>query len=167
MKLLATLNPEQVSEEEARNYPVREAARAVVLDADNRVALLHVTSQGYYKLPGGGLDDDTDKIAALNRECLEEIGCAVTVVEELGCLVEHRKMFSLEQVSYCYLARVVGEKGSPSFTEKELADGFSELWLPYDEALATLEGSDAKNQEGRLYIVPRDIIILKEARTLL
>jgi 8-oxo-dGTP pyrophosphatase MutT (NUDIX family) len=75
MKEIAFLNPENVTEDEVKTYSVREAARAVVLDDDNNVALLHATATDYYKLPGGGLDDDVDKIVALKRECIEEIGC--------------------------------------------------------------------------------------------
>ena len=38
------------------NYSQREAARAVMADAEGRIALLHVVKYGYYKIPGGGID---------------------------------------------------------------------------------------------------------------
>ena len=50
MKDLGLLNPENVSEEEARTYPVREAVRAVVIDNEDKIALLHVSKRNYYKL---------------------------------------------------------------------------------------------------------------------
>ena len=56
MEQLLLLNPEYASEEEAAQYPVREAARAVVMDAENNVALLRVANKNYYKLPGGGCE---------------------------------------------------------------------------------------------------------------
>ncbi len=167
MKEIAVLNPENVSEEEVSTYRIREAARAIVLDADGNIALLWVSKKNYYKLPGGGLDDDTDKIVALKRECQEEIGCDVEVLGEVGMLVEYRKFCTLKQISYCYVAKVIGEKGKPDFTESELNEGFKEVWLSYEEALRTLKESKPEGIEGQAYIVPRDIILLEASKSLL
>jgi ADP-ribose pyrophosphatase YjhB (NUDIX family) len=136
-----------------------------VLDQDNNVALLHATKTDYYKLPGGGLDDDTDKVIALKRECQEEIGCNVEVLGEIGLVNEWRKFCNLHQISYCYLARVVGEKGVPDLTEDEIAEGFETVWLPYNEALDILRESKAEQIEAKGYMVPRDIAILEAAKS--
>ncbi len=167
MKEIALLNPENVSEDEMNNYPIREAARAIVVDSEGLVALLHVVKKGYYKLPGGGLDDDTDKVVALKRECREEIGCDIEITGEVGSLVEYRKFCHLKQISYCYVARVVGEKGKPDFTESEISNGFKEVWLSYSDAQCALADSKPSGIEGRAYIVPRDIIFLDTAKELL
>lgn len=167
MKLLKLINPENVSEEEVKNYKVREAGRAVVFDEDGKIALLHVTKKNYYKLPGGGVEDGEDKIIALKRECQEEIGCDVEVVSEIGSIVEYRKMFTLKQTSYCYLAKVKGKKGVPEFTNSEKRNGFENVWLHYDEALKALIESKALNNEGRDYIVPRDKTFLEKAKVLI
>lgn len=164
MKELATINPENVSEEEARDYRVREAARAIVTDADGKVALLHVSRKNYYKLPGGGLDEGEDIMTALKRECQEEIGCDIEVFDEVGSIVEFRKIFTLKQTSYCYVARVAGEKGTPSFMGDEIEEGFKEVWLSYEDAELALAESKATDYEGSAYIVPRDMFFLKEAR---
>lgn len=164
MKEIAFLNPENVSEEELKMYGTREAARAVVLDKENNIALLHATKTDYYKLPGGGLDDDTDKVVALKRECREEIGCNVEVMGEIGLVNEWRRFCNLHQISYCYFAKVVGEKGTPDFTESEIAEGFEVVWLPYDDALDILKESKAEQIEAKGYMVPRDIAILEAAR---
>ncbi len=167
MKIIKLINPENVSEEEVKNYNLREAARAVVLDNDGMVALLHVTKKNYYKLPGGGIEKTEDKLIALNRECKEEIGCDVEVVEEIGTIVEYRKMSSTKQISYCYLAKIKGDKGKPNFTDKEKRNGFEQVWLPYEKALKVLTESKAKNIEGSAYIIPRDTTFLKEAKALI
>lgn len=166
MQLLKILNPENVSELEATHYPVRKAARAVVVDAEGNIALLHVTNENYYKLPGGGIEESEDRHLALRRECQEEIGCDVEVVGELGMIVEYRKFCTLKQISYCYLAKVKGEKGTPNFTAEEITEGFEQLWLPYDEALVRLSENNAINLEGRAYIVPRDFTFLQYAAAL-
>lgn len=167
MKLIKLINPENVSEEEVKNYRTREAVRAVVIDNDGVIALLHVTKESYYKLPGGGIEDTEDKMITLRRECQEEIGCDIDVIGEIGIIFEYRKIFGLKQTSYCYLSKVKGEKGKPDFTDDEKENGFERVWLPYNEALKILFDSKATNIEGSAYIVPRDTAFLQEAKNLI
>jgi 8-oxo-dGTP diphosphatase len=164
MNQLALINPENVSEEEAKQYPIREAARAIVVDGAGKIALLHVSKENYYKLPGGGIEPGEDKASALKRECQEEIGCDIEIVEEIGSIVEYRKVFHLTQISYCYLAKVVGAKGTAAFTTEERDNGFTQVWVSYEEAIRALETSSVDNFEGSAYIVPRDTIFLQEAK---
>ena len=164
MNQLKLLNPENASEEEVKTYTVREAARAVVFDGDKNVALLHVSKSGYYKLPGGGIEKEEDIETALRRECIEEIGCEIEILGEIGSITEYRKIFNITQISYCFLARLKGEKGIPAFEEGETEDGFKEIWLPYNEALEAIKKNTTHEFEGRAYIVPRDIIFLEEAK---
>lgn len=164
MELITLLNPEGVTEEVANTYRVREAARAVVTDAEGNIALLHVATKHYYKLPGGGLEGEENRLIALERECEEEIGCDITLTDEIGHVIEWRKMFELKQISYCYRAIVAGAKREPKFTDGERKDGFVVCWLPYEEALALLKKTSTDNPEGKLYIVPRDIAILEAVR---
>lgn len=163
MRMIKLINPENVSDDEVKNYHVREAGRVVVLDENGMVALLHVSKENYYKLPGGGVEDTEDKIIALKRECLEEIGCDVEVGEEIGTIVEYRKIFNLKQISHCYLAKVIGAKGTPNFTDEEKQNGFEQVWLPYKKAMKILSESKATSIEGSAYIVPRDTTFLAEA----
>lgn len=162
METIIVLNPEGVTEEELNTYEVRESARAVLLDDQGRMALLKVGNKSYHKLPGGGLDGD-DMLVGLSRECLEEVGCDITVTAKLGMVVEYRKIFGLKQISYCFLGNVKGPIAAPNFTESELANGFSLLWVPVTEAVALLEADKPTNREGALYIGPRDRAILATA----
>lgn len=164
MKQLATINPEDVSDKELEVYQVREAARAVITDHEGKIALLHVPKYQHYKTPGGGIEVGEDPITALKRECLEEAGCAIDDIEELGIITEYRKIFALKQISYCYTARVIGQKGLPHFTEDELEKGFTLIWLPLDQAIHAVESSKPLGVEGGKYIVPREELILKAAR---
>ncbi|MGW2650006.1 NUDIX domain-containing protein [Streptomyces sp. NPDC001393] len=53
--------------------PLREAARAIVLDADDRVMLLREEG-GFWATPGGSLEDAEDYATATLRELSEELG---------------------------------------------------------------------------------------------
>lgn len=163
MKQIKTINPRNVLPEEIETYNLRNAARAVVIDQDNLVALLHVSRDGYYKLPGGGVEEGEDLLVALGRECLEEIGCDIEVVDEIGSTLEIWKEDREKQISNCYFAKVVGQKGEPNFTESEKDRKFGVLWVSYDEALKLMEESTPVQFEGE-YIKPRDIAFMKEAK---
>lgn len=143
------------------SFRQRKAARAVVLDAHGRVALLHVTKNAYHKLPGGGIDPGEDVITALKREMREEIGCAVTDIQEIGEITEYRDEWGLTQISYFYRARLEGEVGTPAFTEEELADGFEVVWADnINAATNLLKADEPQGYEGPL-IQQRDVAILK------
>jgi len=162
MKLITILNPEHASEEEVAKFKIRTAVRAVVYDKDGNIAVLNVSKQNYHKLPGGGVEAGEDVYTALKRECQEELGCSIEIYDELGQIIEYRKMFELKQISPCYLAKVIGEKGNPSFTEEEADDGFQIQWIPLVEAISFLSLDKPLNNEGKLYIVPRDKAFLEE-----
>lgn len=163
MKEINILNPENVTIEESGVFSVREAARAVVVDECGMIALLYVARDDYYKLPGGGIEGSEDPITALKRECQEEIGCEIEVSDELGLITEYRKKFSIKQISYCYVARVSGEKKIPEFTNDEIEHEFEVVWLTFDDAKAALERSSLQEYES-IYIVPRDQTLLEAAK---
>ena len=145
-------------------YEERRAARALVFDRERRVALLHATNKGYHKLPGGGIENGEDIIEALKRECLEEIGCSIGNVKELGIIEEYRNGFKLHQLSYCYTADLVGEQGQNKLEEDEAADGFEPEWMKLEDAIKTLESeAGIEHYEGR-FIRLRDLIFLQTAK---
>jgi 8-oxo-dGTP diphosphatase len=167
MKLLKTIKhsdlfPEDKRENEAK-YLIRKAARAVVFDDDNKIAILRVTKHNYHKIPGGGVEKNEDITEALEREALEETGCKISVTGEIGEIVEFRDKLDLEQKSYCYLAKVIGEKSQPNFTEEESDDGFEILWTTMDEAIEILKKDKPDDYEGK-FIQVRDLCFLEEAR---
>jgi len=163
MNQLAIINPRNAAEEDFVGCTFRNAARAVIQDSDGKVALMYVARDGYYKLPGGGVDEGEDMLEGLRRECQEEAGCNIEVVGEIGSTLEYWKEQNEKQTSYCYFAKVSGDKGIPQFTESEKKRGFEIMWFPYEEALATIKGSKFIDY-GVDYMVPRDTLFLEAAR---
>ncbi|MDD5621227.1 MAG: NUDIX hydrolase [Candidatus Paceibacterota bacterium] len=162
MKLLGTLNPENATEKEISDFKERTAVRAIIFDSENRIGILYVRKHKYHKLPGGGVEDKETEYDAFKRECLEELGCNIEIIKEIGKIIEYRKMFNLKQTAICYLAKVVGEKGKPSFTQEEKDRGFEIKWLSIKEAFSLLNSDDTENKEGKLYIIPREKLFLEE-----
>ena len=162
MEQLKLINLENVSEEELKEYWTRNAARAIVFDDNNFIALIHATKNFYYKLPGGGIEEGETNEMALQRECKEEIGCNIEVIKELGCTVEYRKKYRLNQTSYCYIAKVVGEKGTPKLEKDEAEEGFETVWLPINEALEKVRASQLLIYEAQ-YMIARDTALLEHA----
>jgi ADP-ribose pyrophosphatase YjhB (NUDIX family) len=165
MKLLKTIRDSDFSFEgeygEMKNN--RQASRAVVFDGENNIAILKVSKLNYHKLPGGGVEGSEDLIDALRREVLEEIGCEISVLGELGEITEYRGKFDLKQDSFCYLAKLEGEKGRPNYTEEEIRDGFQIVWVSLDKAIEILKNDQPINYEGK-FIQMRDLCFLEEAK---
>lgn len=160
MKLLTTINLSNISASIFNSFSKRYAARAVVLDQDNSIALLYVGSESYYKLPGGGVKENESYSECLTRECLEEIGCQVSVIQELGLIIEVSETNERIQESVCYIAKIVGEKGSPNFTEKEKSRNMSLLWVSYEMAHKLL--SESNKTDASTSIIARDLVFLEE-----
>ena len=142
-------------------YKLRKAARAVLFNNDNKIALLYVSKHKYHKLPGGGVEEGEDLRIALARESLEEVGSSLEVMDGVGIIVEYRNKMNELQISYCYTAKTVGEFGDPSFTDKEKGDGFQLLWVTLDEAIELLSHDNPDNYVGK-FIQKRDLFFLSK-----
>ncbi|MFH1400732.1 MAG: NUDIX domain-containing protein [Nanoarchaeota archaeon] len=161
MRLLKEIKDADLPSDES-GLKFREASRAVLFDDAGLVPLLFVARHKYHKLPGGGIEGQEGRLAALIREVREEVGSEIHIKGEVGLIVEFRSRWSLKQVSYCYVGRVLS-KGSPRFTEEEARSGFRLIWLPLAEAIAALEGDKPQDYEGK-FIQQRDVCFLRAVR---
>ncbi len=171
MKLLKIIYESDVVEgaanQDSSKYYQRTAARAIVLDNKNRVALMYAHSNDYYKLPGGGVEAGEDTIQALKRELIEEIGCQVEILDKVGITVEYRDQHKMTQTSYCYLARQIGDKMPSSFTVSEIAEGFQAVWVKNIDKAIELVARCKTSSYGGQFMVKRELILLNAAKKLL
>ncbi len=139
-------------------FATRIAARGIVLDGEN-IALLKVTNLGFYKLPGGGVEDGETIEMAFKREIMEEVRCDCNISYSLGEIVEYRDGFKLKQTSHIFVSDLVGQVGSNHLEPDELAEGFEVMWVTPIEAIRLLESSAPTDYEGK-FIIKRDLAII-------
>lgn len=147
---------------------MRLGARGIVLNGVGDIALIHKTLKNEYKLPGGGIDEGEDPAAAFIRECREELGCMVEIIEELGTAVEYKSQENFKQLSFVYVAKKVDELDSRSLTDKEKDEGTEFVWLPKLQALGVMKRSLGELKQSKYdsiyrtkFMVLRDIRILE------
>lgn len=138
MKPLLILKDEDIFPETTSHdveYSIREAVKCIVLDAEDKIALVGIK---YRLLPGGGVEVDESFKDAVKRECVEEVGCSVSIIQELGMTEEYRAKIGRHQKTHCFIARVVGEKGLPQTIQKDEI-GMQVEWYSIDEAIECLK----------------------------
>lgn len=164
MKKIGELNLENLTPEEYKDFRNREAVRAIVIDGDQKVALVHVGRDNYYKIPGGGIDKGEDKIEALKRECIEEAGVDIKEnPQELGYIFEAKRTWEMTQTSYCYIAEVEGEKKEPEYTSAETRKNFSFQWVDIEKAIELMK-SNIPDDVTLQFIAKRDLMFMESYR---
>ena len=171
MKLLLTLKDEDIGEKtKPGKLEIREAARTIAMKND-KIAFIHVSRHGYHKLPGGGIEHGENIRDALKREMLEETGCKIKILSEVGKIIEHRTHIGILQTSYCFMADVTS-LGKPNLDEGERKAGYKLQWITIENAIKTLEREKPRAEEwvenymGK-FIVKRDLELIKTAKRML
>ena len=140
--------------------------RAILLDEDDRMALMylpkyrHNGGKDLYMIPGGGVENHEDLRKALGREMLEETGCHINIVEEIGYIENTEAEDIWTAVTYYYIAKVVGEKGQLQLTEHEKDSQFELQWHNLEKALNIIEMQAEDNCKTIKF---RDRLVVTEA----
>lgn len=165
MQLIKEINHKDVSNSQITqpvSYNLRKASRAILINDKNEVALMHVVNRNFYKLPGGGVEDDEDIKQTLEREVKEETGCSAKILNEIGVVIEYRDELNFMQISYCFACQITSYNKS-NLTEKEIKDGFVLEFLDLDTAIQKMKEAIATIEEyhGK-FITRRDLAFLEE-----
>lgn len=166
MKLLAEISEGSLGlstefEQLGSQYQLRKSARAILLNETGLMATQYLSTYTYHKLPGGGVDAGESVELALQREVLEEVGCECEVVRPVGMTIEYRNKYQLLHLSYCYVAKVIGEIGESALEEGEVEEGQETIWLPPEEVLEKMKTDNPGKFEG-YFILKREMSFLKE-----
>lgn len=140
---------------------IKRAARTVIFDDNQKVAVLKVRGGAYYKIPGGGIEEgESDEEAAI-REAREEAGCEIELLAKLGEDEFPDPSGQKMHWSICFLAKVKGEKKRADFDDWEKSNDFELLWLPYDEAIDLFNNAEPDDAFGQA-INRRDLDYLEK-----
>jgi 8-oxo-dGTP pyrophosphatase MutT (NUDIX family) len=142
---------------------LREAARAIVLDQDDRILLVEFALPGVvvWATPGGGLGDDETDLDALRRELIEEAGLDVVEPGPLVWTRTHVQPFGAGlwdgQTERFYLVRTPAFEPAPRLSWEELrAEGMTAIrWWQLDE----LEATQALCAPRRLPALVRELLL--------
>lgn len=150
------------------DFEDRLTGKAIIIDNEDKIAMVGTTVNFIYTLPGGGIDTNEDIETGILRESKEETGCHVEIVSMLGMIDDFRNRDKKHCISYCAIAKVVGEKQDPKLTDEEIKNGLHVKWFSKEEVLAILQEENDRVTKGEIsfyntaYNVVRDFEFVKE-----
>lgn len=151
MKLLATFDQHvlgYIHENDSETTYHRNAVRCVVVNDRREVALVYFARDGFYKIPGGGVDQGESLDEALAREVREETGYTIKHIRELGRIEEDRYYCGMHQTSYCYLAEA-DQAGELEPTAEEVAAAVELRWVDsITTAIQLMNAATTIDEEG-------------------
>lgn len=171
MNFIGRISDSDIGEKEVicENPNTRTAVRAILINNDNKIAILHKKNKNEYKLVGGGVDEGEDYEEALKRETLEEAGCKIEILNELGYIEEYRGKMNFKQTSYVYIAKVIEDTKVLHLTQKEIDEGSEICWFEPKEALDkicecynNIKPSKYSSIYSTKIIIKRDMCILQK-----
>ncbi len=156
MKQLCELNDKIVlGLEGMSDKPPRKTARAILKNSEGLYAVMYAEKFGLYSLPGGGVEDGEDVLAALHREIYEETGCTCDCVEELGYVYENRAHQDFTSKSHYYIVTCTHKAGDIHLTKNEIANKTSVQWHTLDDMIRLICEPEHTTTQ-RMYIQARD-----------
>lgn len=127
----------------------RLTVKVVLFNEAGEIALIGNKINELFLLPGGGIDDGEATIDSVRRECLEETGCEIEVLNEIGMIEDFRLRDSKHYISFGYSARVTSH-GTPNLTESEDDISAYVKWVSLTEAKILLARQEEKVRAGEV-----------------
>jgi len=118
----------------------RLATRSIAVQ-DDSILLLYTERYEDYSLPGGGLDENEDKITGMMRELNEETGARnIKNIKAFGAYEEYRPWYKADydiqhMISYCYTCDIDYELGDSNLESYETKNGMKAVWVNIYEAI--------------------------------
>lgn len=120
---------------EGITYRERIGAYSLIVNPDSEIAL--VKRDNNYFLPGGGVEKDETYEECLKRECSEEIGYNIEVVQYVGKLSHYTKAIRREEylklVGHVHIANLLDSNSLKVEEDHEL------VWVPIREAAEKMQ----------------------------
>ena len=156
-----------IKEKKLCNPTLRYASRGILFDFDGNIAIINKKVKNEYKLPGGGIENET-KEAAFLREIYEETGCDAKIIDCIGITIEEKSKTNFKQISYIFIGKVTNKTNELHLTEKEKMEQTNVIWTSIEKGLELIEnsektliGSKYDSRYQSLFMVRRDAEIIK------
>ncbi len=165
MQTLKTHYHQDIDTLEGKSLFTRLSTRSIAVKG-RLILLMYTERYEDYSLPGGGLDDDEDKIEGMRRELKEETGAqGINNIKLFGVYEEYRPWrksdFDIQHmISYCYTCDVDKELGASSLESYEINNGMKALWVDIDEAIKHNKHTMA-NSEKKGMSIERETFLLE------
>lgn len=170
MNLICKITDKDIGQNyhELNNPRIRIASRGIVVREDGKIAVFNKSNKNEYKLPGGGMENNENPEETFKREVLEETGCTVEIVYNLGITEEYKCQSNFKQISNIFVGKVIEDTNHLNVTQKEKDEGARLLWETPQKALELvtncydkLVGSNYESVYTTKFIVLRDRKILE------
>ena len=137
------------------------AAKAVVIDEDNKIVVLYSKKYWWYELPWWHMDEGETIEQALIRECQEEIWCDVEIIHKIGMIIEQRYREQYKKTSYYCICKVIGQKWLPHLLEWEVDQELETRRIGKNKLHNMFQQKTSDNKE-RIFCQMRDSFVINE-----
>ncbi len=150
-------------------YKDRPTVKVILTDSNDKICVLKVRE--HYLLPGGGVEkvlkntinscieivdeEYEDLQVALRREIMEEVGCEIKDIKEIGIVEQYRNYLQdvekskyIKYIVYFYTAKIDGGKGKPTTTQADELKRIEICWLSKEEVLKIFEDQNSVVDEN-------------------
>lgn len=142
----------------------RYGARGIVLNGENLAGMILMSANGFYKLPGGGIELGERESDAFVREVTEEMGCGCNIIAPLGTVEEHKSRSNFCHLSYAFIGRIEGECKKTQLGDSEKLAGLSISWMSLKDAAAVMDKAlEMCKDYSMRFMIKRDKIIIDYA----
>lgn len=142
---------------------IRPSARAIII-RKNEISMIYSKKRGYYKIPGGGIEQGEDNVTAMIREVKEEVGLIVIpeTVREFGYVHriqkgKHEPIFI--QDNFYYICDVETRQTETEYSDNEKIEEFIPVWVNITEAINANEEYVKINSNDSM--IERELRVLK------
>jgi 8-oxo-dGTP diphosphatase len=149
----------------------RPTGKVVLFNERDEIALIGNKVNNFFMLPGGGVEDNESVLEGVKRECQEETGCEIEIIQELGITEDFRSRDSRHCISFGYVAKVIS-CGTSNLTKSEIDVGAYVKWLPLLEAQELFVSQEEKVKQGEVkfyntcFNIIRDSLFIRRAQEL-
>ena len=165
MQILKTHYHPDIKTLENKSIFTRLATRSIAIQGDS-ILLLYTERYEDYSLPGGGLDENEDKIKGMIRELREETGAKnIKNVKPFGAYEEYRPWYKPDfdiqhMISYCYTCEISKDLGTAKMEAYEINNGMKARWVNIHEAIKhNTQTMATSNKKGMS--IERETFLLK------